>query len=443
MIYRSINLLKIQTNKRALLINLILAIQIIGLLFYYIFYTENGYLPSPFMYDKSDTFMDFFNTLYWSYDEGRYSEWKSVYPPVNFLMLKAFNCFNLVGDIGDPFHLRDESISAIFFYSIIYFLAPALLISTSTWIEFNKYEKFLIYLILIFSTPMLFAFERGNLIVLAPAIIAYMLASKRLNKSIMLALLINLKPYFVILTVSRLIKIGWPALLHTALISGLIFTITGLVLDSHFYLFFQNIFSFSKAEELFSLREVMSMPSSISAITYVLKDSAGLTFALNYLSMSVLSITVSSIEIFKWLIILTTFLILFLKSRFINENEMLLSLIAITSNLGIWVGGYSIILYAPLIPVFVSMRYKSLYMIALILLALPLDTLCFLEDNLGMSYSFVSDSVVNVYWTLGIGSFLRPFINISLLLILIIEFAQRNQKGIDDLSPRNSLTLNP
>jgi hypothetical protein len=51
------------------------------------FLIDAGFLPQPFFYDISDTWMDWFNTAYWGHDLGTYDSWGSVYPPLTFLLL--------------------------------------------------------------------------------------------------------------------------------------------------------------------------------------------------------------------------------------------------------------------------------------------------------------------------------------------------------------------
>jgi hypothetical protein len=43
------------------------------------FFHYQGYLPAPFVFDVSDTFMDWFNTAYYAHNNGGYSAWSSAY----------------------------------------------------------------------------------------------------------------------------------------------------------------------------------------------------------------------------------------------------------------------------------------------------------------------------------------------------------------------------
>jgi len=71
-------------------LSIVLLLNIAGLWYYIDYFASNGYLPSPFVYDKSDTFMDLFNTMYWVYDDGRYTDWGSVYPPLGFFYFEVY-----------------------------------------------------------------------------------------------------------------------------------------------------------------------------------------------------------------------------------------------------------------------------------------------------------------------------------------------------------------
>ena len=66
--------------------------QVANFVFEVLFYLENDYLPQPFFHDKGDTFMDFYHPYYWADDDGRYTLWKSVYPPLIFCFYFLLKC---------------------------------------------------------------------------------------------------------------------------------------------------------------------------------------------------------------------------------------------------------------------------------------------------------------------------------------------------------------
>src|SRR5664279_5839562 len=65
-----------------------LALQIGSLVYYAWYLCTDGYLPAPFIFNKLDTFMDLYNPLWWSGEEGKYGEWRSIYPPLNYVILE-------------------------------------------------------------------------------------------------------------------------------------------------------------------------------------------------------------------------------------------------------------------------------------------------------------------------------------------------------------------
>lgn len=174
------------------------------------FFITNHYLPQPFVYDVSDTFMDWFNPVVYALKPGAYDVWHSVYPPISFVFLWLFSVHSCYGDpylartcdwVGITtlltFYLIDCGLAALAFRKC----------NRSTWIP--RTFAFLAGL------PMLFALERGNLVLvcLAPFIIAYGdLFGGRLTKAIAIATTINFKPYLVVPSLALLFRRDWRAL---------------------------------------------------------------------------------------------------------------------------------------------------------------------------------------------------------------------------------------
>jgi len=66
--------------------------------------------------------MDLFNTMYWAYEDGRYTDWGSVYPPLGFFILRLVNFVFAGGADGDPAYMRDNSLFVIAGVCLIYLL---------------------------------------------------------------------------------------------------------------------------------------------------------------------------------------------------------------------------------------------------------------------------------------------------------------------------------
>jgi hypothetical protein len=409
-------------------------IQLLSVYYYFIYFADKGYLPSPFIFDKSNSFMDLFHTMWWASNDGRYTEWGSVYPPLNFILLNIIKWISLGGaSFSDSFALRDAgySIKVIFIY--LYLLTPIIVLKTNSWESFSVGQKALIYLVVILSTPMLFALERGNLVIFTLIFLALTLSSSGLRRSVSIAILINLKPYFALLLIYYVIKRRWNDLLSCTLISGGLYLIAGLMLDINFLLFIENTIHFSKNEALFSLREVMSMPSSISSFSYVLSsDALKVSPRFHILNAATLA---TIIEVTKWLIIVAMLLALIYAHKHLSDNQIIAALVVTITNLGIWVGGYSLIFYIALIPIFQTMKLRSIYYGILLLIFMPLDFFTLLDRSelFSAQYSYLSDSWVQVEWTLGAGSIFKPVLNLLLLTVLLYEvvFKSRHRENVN------------
>ncbi len=404
--------LSLDLFKRHALI-LAVAIQAAGIFYYAYFLSTYGYLPAPFIYDKNDTFMDLFNTMYWAASQQMYSVWGSVYPPLVFIILRSIKAIFLGGPyFGNAFQLRDAALIIEFFLVGLYLVIPILVFRTVSWKNFSFKEKNLIYWVIILSTPMLFALERGNVIILAPFFLALALSDAPNTRRIALAVLVNLKPYFVLLIFYYVIKRQWRDLWSCTLISGGIFLITGFIIDkSQFLLFFSNLLGFSHniySGNIFSAHEIIGMPSSISAFSYLIPDS---------------TVIAQSIELIKWVVLAVTLMTLFYNYQRIRDQHVIAVLVVIISNIGISVGGYSLIFYYALIPVFMNMKYKWIYFSILGLLSFPIDIISIMSQPMGEFYSYLSRSTVQLQWSLGLGSFARPILNFILLIILSYEIA--------------------
>ena len=132
------------------IIKTIVVCNILMAIYYFFYLVKFGYLPAPFIFDKSNTFMDFFNPLYWAFDEGRYTEWGSVYPPLNFFLLR-FSKFFFDFHLGDsPDELRENFSNFIYWWTFFYLISTYLMVNMKYWCQ-QTYQDRLLYFFLIFS----------------------------------------------------------------------------------------------------------------------------------------------------------------------------------------------------------------------------------------------------------------------------------------------------
>lgn len=418
-------------------------IQIAVFIYYLCFLNTEGYLPPPFISNKFDTFMDFFNPMYWADHDARYTEWGSVYPPLNFIFLKLLR-WALIGSysFATPILLRQGAISVQLFLVVIYLCIPAFIVSRPYWGRFSIVDRFLIYTAAILSAPMLFALERGNLIFLSMGLMPLLFVRKPFVRLLAVALLVNLKPYFLLLYLVYVAKRSWNELAVALMVTGVIYLLTGVLLDSDPLAIPMNLLGFSEQKEIFSLREVISLPSSISAFSYVITSGKFLSLRPDFLAHP--TRTAFFIETAKWTAQALALWALTSKARTMSIKPITALVLVMVSNIGVSVGGYTMVFYLALLPAFSRMRFRFIYMGVILMLALPLDLLI-VEHHTDTPplLSYLSGRVVVVPGTLSAGALIRPLLNWILLVAVAWEFmgkqAQHVQAvrsyGLKDSSP--------
>lgn len=396
-------------------------IQIAGILYYAVFFRSHGYLPAPFLYDKSDTFMDFFNVLYWSNDPGRYSIWGSVYPPLNFLIIKALG-WPFVGDLkfSDGLQLRDDARSLDLLIVAGWVLVPALVFSSKLFAGYSRLHRCFFAVIYVLSAPILFGMERGNLIVVCLPFVAGVMSSKGARRLLCIAILINLKPYFALFLLAPIMRGRWQDALFVMMAAGAIFVFTGLMFDPNFLYFLPNILNFGQSDAVFSGREVLALPSSIAAFAYALMMAVreGALLGRSGIDLDAVSTLISWVNA---AVLFFAIVALFVGRNRLSQTQHLAILVVLTCNLGVWVGGYSLIFYPLIVPALLSFRLRWLYLGIVVVFLLPLDAIVLFRDALPSRLAYLSGTIVPVEYQLGLGTLVRPVLDLLLLILLSLE----------------------
>lgn len=384
-----------------------------------IFLKIYGYLPYPFFFDASNSFGDLYSVAFFSSREGRYTEWGSVYPPINFYLARVFideKCLKVADWIElrtcDKFGISNLIWTyAIFFFTCIFSLYKQKIDSSNIFKD-KISNKFLLFVVVCCSFPVVFGFERGNLIIIPAILLAiFMLSNDVKSKAILLSLCINFKPYLAILLIPYILRKNTIILLYIGIATISIFVITMLLVnDLSAINFISNILIFQDRKVSFS--EVFHYTSILAIIKSII----------DYNGIRVISPDIIlCAKILYWIIlgacISTAFkVILKAKDSTLLSNEYLqfyiLVLYFVMSGSS---GSYSLILLIPFLIMFVG-KFTYLEWIALFFVLSPLDLLIIPMQQYDM-LSYFSGHNVKVTAGIDIGFVYRP-------LALLIFFAQ-------------------
>lgn len=225
-----------------------------------------GYLPDPFLHAKADTFNDWYNPAYWANNHGVYSEWRSIYPPFSFVFVRLFTkpeCYAYSVDSArgcDP-----TGIVVLTVLTIVNFILA--------WRVFRKVDASTALpraLAVGLGFPVLYAWERGNLIV--PCFTAFILAYGNLLKSARLkalfaAISLNFKPYLILALAGRAVKRDWLWLEWCGLTFVAIYSVSYVVIgDGGPLTIARNVLSFAHTPGL----DLISFTTTYTAILTIL-----------------------------------------------------------------------------------------------------------------------------------------------------------------------------
>lgn len=168
-----------------------------------------GYLPQPFFFEASDTYMDWFNTAYWARDSGPYDSWGTLYPPLSFVVLRLLgkgSCY--VGAEG--LTSRDCDWIGIVAIHGIYVLNTVLIATV-----FRKLDPRTAVprsFALAAGMPMLYALDRGNILLLCFTcmLLGYgpLIKSARL-RWLFAGMAVNFKVYLIGPIAAQLLRRRW------------------------------------------------------------------------------------------------------------------------------------------------------------------------------------------------------------------------------------------
>lgn len=191
----------------------------------------DGKLPQPFIFDVNDTFMDWYNTAFWAHNAGAFTVWRTVYPPLSFVLLKVLgipSCYRTSGVTGrdcDPVGIA----AILIFYALCVFVAARVFrqYGPTTW-PFRSIAFGL-------GLPLLFTLERGNLIL--PAFVAFALSHSTANRSpwvrsVLIGVTINFKPYLLLPVMALAFKREWRELERAGIATVVVYLLSYGIMGS-------------------------------------------------------------------------------------------------------------------------------------------------------------------------------------------------------------------
>lgn len=192
---------------------LLMGVVLIGLADLVYLFVVKGYLGAPFVFDVNDTFMDWFNTAYWSHNGGAYAVWNTIYAPLSLVITQFLG--NARCYANNPFAARDCDTIGI----VVILATYALCVVVSAVALFRNDPKTALFrtVTLAIGGPLLFALERGNIIMFAFVGFVCLfgnIAKGRLAVAGAAAALINLKVYLLFPVLAFAIKRKWRTLEH-------------------------------------------------------------------------------------------------------------------------------------------------------------------------------------------------------------------------------------
>lgn len=190
----------------------------------------NGYFPPPFFYLPDDTWMDWFNTAFWSHEPGAYDTWLTIYPPVSFIFLRLVTygpCYYGV----EALSARDCDWYGLFTLHA-FFVLNIVLVAWS-YVKIDRRTALPRSFAVTAGIPMLFALDRGNLVV--PCFTCLVLAFGPLVRSarlrwLAIGIAVNFKVYLIAAIFPQLLKGRWRWFEGAIISCVLVYLVTFLLL---------------------------------------------------------------------------------------------------------------------------------------------------------------------------------------------------------------------
>lgn len=396
------------------------------------FFIQFGRFPPPIFYDAADTFGDYFNTLFWSSKEGRFDEWKSIYPMFCFLLGKMLASSECLENSATALTLRDCNLSAILFLFAAYalgagFSALSIMrdLTNGDALSWRKrFFGFCVWLFVVFlSISGLYAIERGNLIVFAFLFLSISVFTKNdLVSAFFLAMAISVKQYLVVLLFVPFVqrRFGFIA----AVVLTIIFLNTLsllLVSELHQSMLFENMLGFS-GSGISSFFEKMWNPSSINAWLRAVEYSP---YADEYMISGQKDFALFFGMFFLWglrFLFAAGLLAFYLRKERDHDDAymsffILVGILVATDSLG----GYAVMLLFPFLGSIIMRARGYFLFVCLLLLFFPLEIPLWPSLPGEGMVSYLTGVELQGHSSVTLGAYLRPIALIGVMLAMLFD----------------------
>lgn len=195
---------------RMLALEYLLATTVVGALAYSIwFMLTYGYFPQPFFYDIGDTWMDWFNPAYWSHLPGAYDNYRTIYPPLTYVILRYITNGECYPGANGGWS-RDCDLYGIFSLHAIY--GVCVILTAMTLYRVDRRTALPRSIALGMGLPFLWGIDRGNVVLITYifVVLAFgpLIASARL-RWMFAGMALNMKVYLVGVLFAQLLHRRW------------------------------------------------------------------------------------------------------------------------------------------------------------------------------------------------------------------------------------------
>lgn len=203
-----------------------------GIIHAFWFLATQGYLPPPFFYLPDDTWMDWFNTAYWSHEPGAYDTWQTIYPPVSFVFMRLATYGPCYFDT-DALSARDCDWYGLFTLHALFVLNIVLV--AWSYYKIDRQTALPRSFAVTAGIPMLFALDRGNLVI--PCFTCLVLAFGPLVRSarwrwLAVGIAVNFKVYLIASIFPQLLRGRWRWFEGAVTACVLVYLVTYLLLGT-------------------------------------------------------------------------------------------------------------------------------------------------------------------------------------------------------------------